>query len=138
MRNQHIPQYCGSCWAHGERRELEILEKKRERRRKKLTCLTKKKIITAATSSLADRDNIRRGAGAFPMTYLSVQNVIDCGKAGSCQGGVRFLSYFFFVYQKETRNNKGEKTHFYLEIKKPKTVGFCHLCLWGEVRLRLR
>jgi len=57
--NQHLPNYCGSCWAHG------------------------------AVSSLADRIKIaRKGTGGDDIN-LSIQFILNCGgdTAGSCHGG---------------------------------------------------
>jgi len=44
------------------------------------------------TSSLADRLNIVTG-NKFPGHYLSPQNVIACGNAGSCEGGGQLAVY---------------------------------------------
>eukprot|EP01038_Epipyxis_sp_PR26KG_P013415 gene13415-17989_t len=54
--NQHIPQYCGSCWAH------------------------------AAMSSIADRIKIMSNGTARDV-IPSIQVLINCGHAGSCNGG---------------------------------------------------
>ena len=59
VKNQHIPTYCGSCWAQ------------------------------AATSVLSDRlniQNIRKGK-TFPRHVLSVQAAINCALGGTCLGG---------------------------------------------------
>ena len=54
--NQHIPVYCGSCWAH------------------------------AAFSSIADRLKIM-SKGKQRDVIPSVQAMINCGNAGTCNGG---------------------------------------------------
>ena len=54
--NQHIPVYCGSCWAH------------------------------SAFSSIADRIKIAT-KGQNRDLLPSIQALINCGTAGSCQGG---------------------------------------------------
>jgi len=54
--HQHIPTYCGSCWAH------------------------------AAMSSIADRIKIQTN-GTQRDIIPSIQVLINCGHAGSCNGG---------------------------------------------------
>ena len=65
--NQHIPTYCGSCWAH------------------------------AAFSSIADRMKIA-SKGKNRDVIPSVQALINCGNAGSCNGGDSLAAYEY-VYK---------------------------------------
>lgn len=56
-KNQHIPVYCGSCWAQG------------------------------TTSSIADRFNIKMKDMNPTPVALSAQVIVNCRAGGSCQGG---------------------------------------------------
>lgn len=63
IKNQHIPQYCGSCWAQG------------------------------STSAIADRFNIlNKGVSATPVG-LDAQVIVNCQAGGSCDGGNPGLVY---------------------------------------------
>jgi cathepsin X len=64
-KNQHIPRYCGSCWAH------------------------------AVTSALADRFNIKNGLKAATPLDLSPQVLVNCLAGGSCDGGDPAQAYEF-------------------------------------------
>ena len=68
--NQHVPQYCGSCWAQ------------------------------AAVSVLGDRIKIQRiknGTYKGQDINLSVQFILNCGtdRAGSCHGGDSLAAWAF-------------------------------------------
>jgi cathepsin X len=56
-KNQHIPVYCGSCWAQG------------------------------STSALADRFNIMLGDKNPTPIALDAQVIVNCRAGGSCEGG---------------------------------------------------
>jgi len=62
-KNQHIPQYCGSCWSEG------------------------------TTSALADRFNIMNGLSTSSPVGLDAQAVINCEAGGSCNGGDPAIVY---------------------------------------------
>ena len=63
--NQHIPQYCGSCWAHG------------------------------TTSALADRFNILLGDQNPTPVGLNPQVMVNCEAGGDCNGGDPSGVYYY-------------------------------------------
>uniref|UniRef100_A0A7S1Z433 Peptidase C1A papain C-terminal domain-containing protein n=1 Tax=Trieres chinensis TaxID=1514140 RepID=A0A7S1Z433_TRICV len=107
MLNQHIPQYCGSCWAH------------------------------SALSSLADRIKIdriirksdgsakeKRTPGVGPDINLSIQFLLNCGSdiAGSCHGGSATGAYEFI---KRWGYVPFETCMPYIACSKDSEEGFC-------------
>lgn len=93
--NQHLPQWCGSCWAHG------------------------------SLSALADRIKIaRNGSVGSHDISLSVQHVLNCGAdiAGSCNGGSATGTYEFI---KENGYVAFETCQPYLACSSDSTHGFC-------------
>jgi cathepsin X len=68
MLNQHIPTYCGSCWAHG------------------------------TMSALADRIKIDKiMSGTYDVDVnLAIQAILNCGKvSGTCEGGSPTAAYAY-------------------------------------------
>jgi len=68
-KNQHIPEYCGSCWAQG------------------------------TTSALADRFNIMLGDSNPTPIALSAQVIVNCHAGGDCSGGEPDSVYEFAFTQ---------------------------------------
>lgn len=96
--NQHIPQYCGSCWAH------------------------------AAMSSLADRIKIHRGAKSpdinLSIQYiLNCGSMV----AGSCHGGSMLRTFAWIHNQSATSNGyvPYDTCQPYLACSAESTQGFC-------------
>ena len=94
--NQHLPQYCGSCWAHG------------------------------SASALADRIKINRMKNNItgPEINLSIQFILNCGSkiAGSCYGGTATGTYEFIHNYGLIPYESGQP---YIACSSDSTEGFC-------------
>jgi len=106
-RNQHLPQYCGSCWAHG------------------------------AMSALADRIKIaRNGEGVdINLSIQHLLNCINAGSSynqGSCHGGWT-LGPYYWLHKLGKATGSGvsyETAQPYMGCSSDSTYGICPFATW--------
>lgn len=110
--NQHIPQYCGSCWA------------------------------VAPLSALADRIKIKRtrarDAGYGIDIIPSVQHLLNCGNVGSCWGGSVVGAYMWL--QNLTLAGSGlsyETSNPYMACSSDSVNGMCSRGDWSCTPLNI-
>lgn len=101
--NQHIPQYCGSCWAHGA-----------------LSALADRIKIDAATVAWTKNDPNREAVEI----NLSIQYILNCASemAGSCHGGSASGTYEFI---KSVGYVPYDTCQQYIACSSESTEGFC-------------
>ena len=101
-KNQHIPQYCGSCWAQG------------------------------STSAIADRFNIlNKGTmkEAAPVG-LDAQVIIDCQAGGSCDGGNPGGVYKYAHKYGIPHSSCEQYTAYNLQGRMCTDIDLCRDCTW--------
>mmetsp|Transcript_50512 Transcript_50512/g.132836 ORF Transcript_50512/g.132836 Transcript_50512/m.132836 type:complete len:432 (-) Transcript_50512:126-1421(-) len=106
MRNQHLPQYCGSCWAHG------------------------------ALSALADRIKIiRKGQGTdINLAIQHLLNCINDGQMwsmGSCHGGWGTSAYsWLWKISQQGSGVSYETAQPYMGCSADSDYGICKYASW--------
>ena len=99
-KNQHIPQYCGSCWAQG------------------------------STSAIADRFNIlNKGLAASPVG-LDAQVIVNCQAGGSCDGGNPGMVYRWAHTKGIPHSSCEQYTAYNLQGRSCDDMDTCKDCTW--------
>jgi cathepsin X len=99
-KNQHIPQYCGSCWAQG------------------------------STSAIADRFNILNGNLASSPVGLDAQVIVNCQAGGSCDGGNPAGVYQYAHTTGIPHSSCEQYTAFNLQDRQCTDLDVCRDCTW--------
>jgi cathepsin X len=99
-KNQHIPVYCGSCWAQG------------------------------TTSALADRFNILLGDQNPTPVALDAQVIVNCKAGGSCQGGNPGGVYEFAAKEGIPDSSCEQYVATNLDKSKCEAIDKCKDCTW--------
>jgi len=102
-KNQHIPQYCGSCWAQG------------------------------STSAIADRFNIldyRSGNTPVTPVGLDAQVMINCNLGGTCDGGNPTGVYTYAHTTGIPSSSCEQYTALNLSERACESIDVCRDCTW--------
>ena len=99
-KNQHIPRYCGSCWAQG------------------------------STSAIADRFNILNGDLATSPVALDAQVIVNCQAGGSCDGGNPGLVYRYARRTGIPHSSCEQYTAYNLQGRNCEDIDICRDCTW--------
>ena len=99
-KNQHVPRYCGSCWAHG------------------------------VTSALADRFNIKEGLKNATPYDFSPQVLVNCMMGGSCDGGDPAVAYEWAYNTGFVHSSCEQYTATNLSDHACDNIDVCRDCAW--------
>ena len=99
-KNQHIPQYCGSCWSQG------------------------------TTSAIADRFQIMTDLGQSSPVGLDAQVIINCQAGGSCDGGNPAGAYQWAYTNGLKHSSCMQYTAYNLTTRMCTDIDTCRDCTW--------
>jgi cathepsin X len=99
-KNQHIPRYCGSCWAQG------------------------------TTSALADRFNIMYNLMTPTPVALDAQVIVNCQAGGSCDGGNPGGVYHYARVNGIPHSSCEQYTAYNLVDRMCEDIDICRDCTW--------